>query len=177
MTMIEWRPVDGCPGYSVSNTGLVRSEHRVVVMKNGVTKTVKEKILKPKRIGCGYLGVNIGGKNQTIHRLVATAFLGLPQPGCEVNHKDENKHNNNADNLEWITKRENLYYGTRIERSIKNGTKLCRPVIAMKDEQVVAEYRSLREAARAGFHRYHIFACCGGQEKTHKGFTWIYKNQ
>jgi len=39
-------------------------------------------------------------------------LLGL----AEVNHKDENKHNNHVDNLEWISRRDNLYYGTRLDR-------------------------------------------------------------
>ena len=34
----------------------------------------------------------------------------------QINHKDENKQNNNVDNLEWVTPKDNCNYGTRIER-------------------------------------------------------------
>lgn len=34
----------------------------------------------------------------------------------QVNHKDENKHNNCLDNLEWLTPKENVNYGTGIAK-------------------------------------------------------------
>jgi hypothetical protein len=45
-----------------------------------------------------------------VHRLVAILFLDTPVDynKLDVNHKDGNKHNNNADNLEWLTRAENL---------------------------------------------------------------------
>jgi len=47
-------------------------------------------------------------RNLYVHRLVATGFLGLPEKGMEVNHKDGNKTNNNVVNLEWLTRTENV---------------------------------------------------------------------
>lgn len=51
-------------------------------------------------------------KHEKVHRLIALAFVpnlyGLP----EVNHKDENKHNNSASNLEWCTSGYNKTYGS-----------------------------------------------------------------
>ena len=53
--------------------------------------------------------------NISVHRLVATAFIDNPDPNTytEINHKDENKTNNNVNNLEWCTHIYNLNYGTR----------------------------------------------------------------
>jgi hypothetical protein len=52
----------------------------------------------------------------TIHRLVARAFHGEPEPGQEVRHLDGNQLNSSADNLCWGTKSENnldkLRHGT-----------------------------------------------------------------
>jgi hypothetical protein len=50
-----------------------------------------------------------------VHRLVAEHFIGNIGKGLEVNHKDLNKHNNHIDNLEIVTRRENLihYYANK----------------------------------------------------------------
>lgn len=42
-----------------------------------------------------------------VHRLVASKFVPSDDETLEVNHIDGNKSNNNADNLEWVTSREN----------------------------------------------------------------------
>ena len=55
--------------------------------------------------------------NISVHRLVATAFIDNPNGYDEINHKDEDKTNNNVNNLEWCTRIYNLNYGTRNKRS------------------------------------------------------------
>lgn len=55
----------------------------------------------------GYLRAVISGHDAYIHRLVAEAFCDNPRGCSEVNHKDGNKQNNNASNLEWCTRSEN----------------------------------------------------------------------
>ena len=172
---IEWRPVVGRPGYSVSNTGQVRSEHRVITMKNGVQKTVTEKILKQHKAGAGYLAVHMGANDREyVHRLVAEAFIGNPGPDYEVNHIDENKKNNCTENLQWVTRRENLDYGTRNQRSKVANQKRVRSVIAKQDGKEVFRFASLREADRAGFKRSCIARCCKGEHVQHHGYTWEY---
>lgn len=98
MTMenIEWSDVLDYEGlYEVSNSGLVRNA------RTG-------NLIKPFKTERGYLIVklfrrDIGGKNFKVHRLVATAFLGLPVEGDQVNHLDFDKGNNHVSNLEWCT--------------------------------------------------------------------------
>lgn len=105
---MEWRPIDGFVGdYEVSNTGLVRSR-----------KTGHYRLLKPKlNKFTGYQFVILYDKNKTrsvtIHRLVAEAFLPNPDNLSVVNHKDEDKTNNNVDNLEWCTTLYNNEYSKR----------------------------------------------------------------
>lgn len=65
----------------------------------------------------GYRRVHHKGVCMYIHRLVAILFVDNPLCVNEVNHKDENKLNNRADNLEWCTHRYNCNYGTRNQRS------------------------------------------------------------
>jgi hypothetical protein len=57
----------------------------------------------------GYLRVSLGyGFSKRVHRLVAEAFVPNPNNLPEVNHKDGNKANNNAMNLEWCTRKDNM---------------------------------------------------------------------
>ena len=97
--------------YQISNLGRIRSLERKVRFRNSF-KTIKEKIRKPCDVG-GYLiiGLSKGGETKMlyVHQLVAIAFLGHKPNGHKlvVNHKDFNRKNNSATNLEIISNREN----------------------------------------------------------------------
>ena len=83
---------------------------------------VKDKVLKPCLNNSGYFRVsmNLIGKRKDyfVHRLVAECFCPNPYNKDKVNHKDGNKHNNNASNLEWVTSSENN------KHAFANGLKL-----------------------------------------------------
>lgn len=64
-------------------------------------------ILAGQPNGKGYLRVSIGKKLMFIHRLVAEKYVPNPDHKTQVNHKDGNKLNNSADNLEWVSNQEN----------------------------------------------------------------------
>lgn len=71
--------------------------------------------LKPKDPGKSNKYLNIilcnqeGQFTKSIHRLVAEYFVDGWFPGAVVNHKDGNNRNNTADNLEWVTIKENVH--------------------------------------------------------------------
>lgn len=93
-----WKAIEGTDGkYEVSNTGKVRSLD--------YKRTGRTQELSTRRNNSGYLIVSLsaGGKPITrlLHRLVATAFLPNPSSLPQVNHKDGNKENCRAENLEW----------------------------------------------------------------------------
>jgi hypothetical protein len=113
----EWKPIQGYEGlYAVSNLGNVKSLERYK-MNRSKQKMVQEKILKPFVAGSGYLTVKLSkngvSKNFKIHILVAMAFCENKKEYKEINHIDENKHNNNANNLEWCDRKYNCNYGNR----------------------------------------------------------------
>ena len=60
------------------------------------------------------------GGSVPIHLYVAHAWVDGYFDGAEVNHKDFNKMNNNADNLEWITHEENVKYSVRENSEVWN---------------------------------------------------------
>lgn len=74
------------------------------------------RVMRPYDNGYGYLVVELrnGGKrkHERVHRLVAKAFIPNTNNLPEVNHKDENKHNNAVDNLEWCNSQYNKRYGS-----------------------------------------------------------------
>lgn len=121
-TMSEiWKPVVNYEGlYEISNLGSLRScEHKVPVSHRGYNgyRTVHQQICKTGINKFGYevvkLCKNRKYKQAFIHRLVAQAFIPNPDDLPQVNHIDENKLNNCADNLEWCTRKYNCNYGTR----------------------------------------------------------------
>ena len=114
-----WKDIKGYEGlYQVSSLGRVKSVERVVVQSNGYTKTVKESIRKPKKDQNGYLQVGLSKngvvKRYTVHKLVATAFIQKDDLFADtVNHKNEIKTDNRAENLEWMNNGDNSRYSHR----------------------------------------------------------------
>ena len=150
--------------YSITSDGEVISHHKE-----------EDKILKSADIGNGYLQVHLcnhsNKKKIYIHRIVLMAFCKGYKDDLECNHKDENKSNNNYKNLEWITHKQNMNYGTRRKRQIKGASK---PVAQLTLEgKLIKKWESATEAQRKGnFDRSSISRACLGKLKTSGGFKW-----
>ena len=107
----EWKDVEGYENeYQVSNLGRVKSLKSNIIMKQNLNKKYNRYSIM--------LWKNGKSKRFWVARLVAKAFVFNPNPDIftQVNHKDENKTNNNSDNLEWCTVAYNNTYGTRLQR-------------------------------------------------------------
>lgn len=172
--MEKWKDIKGYEGlYKVSNLGRVKSLERF----DRIGRKIEGKILKAIK-DKGYLFVHLykdkTKKKCRIHRLVAETFIPNPLNKETVNHKDENKENNNVENLEWMTVSENLNYGTHYERMAKTKSK---PIYGINMETGgILEYSSAMDAEKSGFNNSHIISCCKGKRRYHKGFKWFYKN-
>ncbi len=91
--------------YEISSAGRVRRSKPA--MRQGGGRTYIGKILKQTTSHRGYnwvtLWKNGDKKSFYVHVLVANAFVGQLPEGLFINHKDKDKQNNAADNLEYIT--------------------------------------------------------------------------
>eukprot|EP00964_Phaeocystis_antarctica_P038409 scaffold21976_cov56-Phaeocystis_antarctica.AAC.8 len=141
----------------VSNLGRVRTAYGIIT--EGSERTD------------GYRRVQIKGKHHLVHRLVAPAFL-LPPPSqthTQVVHKDRDPANNRADNLEWVTRSENVQrsYDTNADRK-SSAPKKSKPVLGRRhgSEEEWVEFESARAAARElGVDPGNVAACCRGKQK------------
>ena len=183
MTKSEtWKDVVGYEGlYEVSNKVNVYSVERM----DALGREQGGLVLKPKYNNRGYLMVSLykNGKlkNRTVHRIVAEAFIPNPKGFLEINHKDENKSNNEIFNLEWCTREHNVKYGTSIERISKK----VRAVNIGTGE--VVTFNSTQDAGRKGYSASGVSRACrgtyktdtgklvGGDGRTYKGYKWYYE--
>ena len=173
-----WKDIDGYEGsYQVSNYGRVRSKDRVSFSG----RKLKGRVLKQK-VNKGYyvIGLYKDGKQfgETVSRLVANAFIPNSENKPEVNHIDENKANNHANNLEWVTPKENSNHGTRNSKVIPYLTWNRKPVTMIDKEtnECIQTFKSINEACRAlGVTAGGgISEVCKGINKTAYGYKWKY---
>ena len=150
--MIEevWKDIPDFPGYQASNTGKIKVLSHTIHTDCGrgpYSYTVPERIMSTSirsRYYCVTLQKNGKYKNELVHRLIAKTFLENPNNLPQVNHKDENKLNNNLENLEWCTRKYNMNYGTGKQRS---KMKRRRRVVQYIDNYA-KEWESINTAAR-----------------------------
>lgn len=112
-------------------------------------------------------------KNKRISRMVAEVFIENPLNLPCVNHKDENRLNNNVSNLEWCDYKYNNNYGNRIE---KQRSKLHKKIGQYSlDGELIQEWESIKSASeKLGIYTSGIVDCARGHYKKCKGYRWKY---
>lgn len=172
-----WKDIVGYEGlYQVSNLGRVKRLAREAKYSNGTIHHYEEMIIKPKINKFGYYYLTLYRNSikwsARVHKLVANAYVPNQHNYQCVNHIDENKLNNRADNLEWCSKAYNNTYNNIRQRA---GQNIAKPVIAFdgihkfgtyfKSEADAAKYLGKTTCAQ-------ISSCLNGKAKTAYGYEW-----
>ena len=166
-----WKEIPGFEGkYEVSNLGRIKSFH-----KWKRAKCPEEYILKASLANNGYCQVTLYNGNVRkkflVHRLVAEAFIPNPEGLPHINHKDENRENNYAGNLEWCTPLYNNRYGTAKFRAMMTRGKPVKQ--CMLSGEWLATYANVTIAEMiTGIPRGNIANCLYGTSKSANGFKW-----
>jgi len=134
-----WKYIPGYEGlYKISNYGVIYA-----------IKWKKTKKLRINKDGYYIVTLSKNDKKKTylVHRLVAETFID--KKNCKkwgndniykyilVNHKDENKLNNKADNLEWCTNKYNVMYSKK--NNAKKITELMEYMVHKKIDKSIRE--------------------------------------
>lgn len=126
-----WKQVCGYEGiYEVSSKGKVRSLDRYITNKNGKQQFYPGKILgfditvhPSSSYARVTLSKNHKSNRQSVHRLVASAFIPNPNNHPHVNHLDNNGLNNSVENIEWVTHSENMIHAQKQGRLFNSQSK------------------------------------------------------
>lgn len=161
--MIEqWRPIMGFPNYEVSNHGYVRNtkfNRAICVNKNGRYFVV---------------GLHKNGNRywRHVHALVIETFGGSNINNFEINHIDGNKGNNNINNLEYVSRSDNMKHAYQMNLKKPSGPYPIRKIVINETNQV---FDNIHECARFIGGDYSTIAkCLKGYHTQHKGYTFRY---
>ena len=177
MNMEKWKIIKGYNNiYRVSNLGRVQSKKN----KNGkiITKTWRDLSINKRGAYLFVVLYKDKKRNQlSVHRLVAEAFIPNPEKKEQVNHKNGNKHDNRAMNLEWATQSENMRHSIHILHPDIIDKRKRKIVQLGKDGTIIKIWSSALDAANAlNLTRANIVSCCRNYKnfKTAGGYHWQY---
>ena len=160
-----WKSIAEFPKYEVSDGGEIRNADT-------------GKTLSQFANNRGYLKVSLkssaDGKqhNVLVHRLVAKAFIeNEAKERTQVNHINEDKSDNRACNLEWVTPSENVNHGTGVSRRAES---LSLPVVMIHNGLSVVFDSAGDAERRTGIPAKSIQKCCSGKMATTHGASFAY---
>lgn len=136
------KQIDGYEDYTIYSNGEIK--------KNG--KSIKWFVNKINGYAYVSLTYSRKAKRLLVHRLVAQAFIPNPENKKEVNHINGIKTDNRVENLEWVSREENIQHAYKnnlistYNQSVSHTNNL--PVVLIKNSEIYKEYRSIKQCAR-----------------------------
>ncbi len=144
---MEIKEIKGYPHYFVSSCGKVFSD------KSGKRKEMSQ---YRSASGKGYYMIDLFQDNKKhkklVHRLVGLVFIENSESLPEINHKDNNILNNHIENLEWVTRRQNLkqsYLTMSPTRNFAECSLYC-------EELLIKEFNCIQDAAKYAEMHYKV---------------------
>ena len=178
-----WKDIEGYEGlYQVSNRGRVKSLSRKVT---NAMFSINEHFVKVVDNGHGYKSVSLWkdnkGKHFYVHRLVALAFVPNSNGYKYINHKDEDKSNNDVSNLEWCTAKYNCNYGNHTKKLKKsyilNGNNRPIDVYDMNGVFLKTFDCSNDVCRELNIERRSLYSVCQGVVKSSKGYRFSFHGE
>lgn len=145
-----WKDIPGYESiYQASNLGRIRTApgKTTVTYKHGVRKW-RTRILKGRgenpttgrRVSLWKDGIP---KDWLVARLIGVTFLGSPDDGMTINHKDGNRINNKVENLEWLSLADNIKHAFRTGLM-----STAKPVVLLSQKKIKYKFYSQSAASR-----------------------------
>lgn len=162
-----WKDIKNYEGYyQVSSEGHIRNVNTGHILKGDTNN------LGYRRV---WLYAPIA-KRMFIHRLVAMAFCENWPEEKVVNHKDGDKQNNTASNLEWVTRSENDLHAFRLGLRSVHPRQFKHKIIAYnKDGSIYKIYDNVQMCCDdLKVARSNIYSCCNGKQQTCRGYKLTY---
>ena len=159
-------PVNGFPRYLACREGFVINTDSGHILRGGKKKS-------------GYVQVILCDEDhkphtKLLHRIIAEAFCEQEDGETEVNHKNGIKDDNRADNLEWVTRSENLEHAYREGLMPNDATPKSVIAVSTETGEQMA-FPSIYSAARfLGISQGNICMCCKGERPYAGGYYWRY---
>ncbi|MDE9447635.1 NUMOD4 motif-containing HNH endonuclease [Xenorhabdus bovienii] len=144
------------------------------------SKNIKGRILKPRIRKDGYFTVNFSANGEVtqfaVHRLIALAFIENTDRLPFVNHKNGIKTDNCANNLEWVTHRQNIHHAIALGLMNARGADNAqfRGSIQATDIRTGESFTFTGKKALtdSGLDHSSVYACIAGRVKSHKGYSF-----
>lgn len=167
--MEVWKDIKDYEGYyQISSYGRVKNIKTGNILTGDINNTGYKRV-------CLYSPIK---KRFFIHRLVAYHFCEGYQEDLVVNHKDGNKQNDNADNLEWITRSANDLHAYKLNLRKSHPCQFKHRIVAynIDTNQIVKIYNNVQECCDdLKVARANIYNCCNGKQKTCRGYGLKYE--
>ena len=175
----KWFTIKKFPNYLVSSFQRIKSLSKTSASGSSLKERIMRQsfdgqYLRVKLVdGSGFQGNPIG-----VHRIIAELFVPNPENKKDVNHKNGVKIDNRPENLEWVTRSENLIHayknGKCTQHKMGDNDPRRKKIIQMDvNGIVIREFIGQHEASRqTGIRQSYISACCRGKLKLAGGFKW-----
>lgn len=148
--------------YAISDSGVVYGLKRNNIRKQRLDKDGYPTVVLVSRPTFKYC---------LVHKLVWETFVGDIPEGMQVNHINEIKTDNRLGNLNLMTPKENVNWGTGRERQQRH---IKKPVVMCdKEGNELFCFLSATDAHKeTGIRISSISSCCKGRYNTAGGYKW-----